>query len=80
LKLQVFVAYLKLEGTMLFHMSESFRSAREFEGLVISAGLERLGGTIARALKDLSQDVGVLLFFIPVLLRLSRQFIEVFRD
>jgi hypothetical protein len=74
------MASLKLERATLLHMSESFRRARKFKGLMIRASLERLGGTIATALIDPGQDVGVLIFVFPMLIRPSRQFIEVLCD
>jgi len=78
-ELQFLGAIRKLERSMQLHMSDSFCSARKLKGLMISAGLERLGSSIARTLIDPRQDVRALLSF-RVLLRSSRQLFEVLYD
>jgi hypothetical protein len=79
-ELQVFVASLKFEGAMLLHLSESFRCACKLKGLVIGVGPESFDCAVERVLIDPGQHAGVLFFFSPVLIRSSRQYIEVLRD
>jgi hypothetical protein len=79
-ELRVFVASRKFKAAMLLYMSESFRGARKLKGLVIGVGPESFDRAIARVLIDHCQGVGVLVFFSPVVIRSSRQFIEMLRN
>ena len=74
-QLKVVVTVIELKWPMLLYMRKSFSSPRKLQGPVVSAIFECFGRVLPAALIERDRDPGV--FFLPVIICLSRQFMKV---